>query len=371
MALESADAKLNRLVAAQLTKTKLCAMFLRASCVDAECRFAHSLNELRSAPDLFKTAMCRAALRGECRDEACKFAHSEQELRVTPSVYKTSLCNFFERGHCNKGDRCRHAHGVEELRDFEEKASKEKAMEDKQPRKKGPKEKPAKENSTQPESLERWAQPAASTPQRRLQQDDLLTPPVHRRTPPLRTPPMEPLPKVSEGLQMPGSNEDGQEVKNRRFHKRGEGRSPKGASAEGLYAQSPVYNQLADPMKVQLGSPPPLPFGAPALPFSMNRMNFGYGHHPGTMAAAAAAAAQAAAAEAVRVASEHQAAATAATAVALSLAAAANRSQEHERMMTSLAAMLQGVPPGLHVPGPPSPRRLGLSRGQLTWAAVV
>eukprot|EP00439_Symbiodinium_sp_Y106_P087081 s121_g39.t1 len=50
----------------------------------------------------------------------CKFAHGEQELRVSPSVYKTQLCNFFARGHCKKGERCRHAHGRAELREFQD-----------------------------------------------------------------------------------------------------------------------------------------------------------------------------------------------------------------------------------------------------------
>jgi len=114
-----ADTKLNHLVAAQLCKTKMCAMYARGSCSDLTCRFAHSPKELRKAPDLTKTAMCRAFARGQCRVSGCKFAHGEQELRVTPSVYKTQLCNFFEQGYCKKGAECRHAHGVSELRSFQ------------------------------------------------------------------------------------------------------------------------------------------------------------------------------------------------------------------------------------------------------------
>lgn len=116
---------MNHLVAAQLNKTKLCTMFSRGSCNDGKCRFAHSMNELRSLPDLSKTAICRAFARGKCPDPSCKFAHGEQELRVTPSVYKTQLCNFFARGHCKKGDRCRHAHGHRELRSFQGSATPE------------------------------------------------------------------------------------------------------------------------------------------------------------------------------------------------------------------------------------------------------
>lgn len=112
------DAKLNRLVAAQLQKTKMCAMYQRGTCRDPKCRFAHSLDELRLAPDLTKTAICRMFTRGQCRNADCTFAHGEQELRVTPTVYKTQLCNFHMRGHCKKGNRCRHAHGEDELRSF-------------------------------------------------------------------------------------------------------------------------------------------------------------------------------------------------------------------------------------------------------------
>mmetsp|Transcript_10643 Transcript_10643/g.13217 ORF Transcript_10643/g.13217 Transcript_10643/m.13217 type:complete len:224 (+) Transcript_10643:1-672(+) len=103
-------------VVAQLVKTKMCIQFSRGHCASAACRFAHSAEELRPAPDLLKTAMCRAFARGSCTAAACRFAHSDAELRVSPSVYKTQLCNFFARGHCKKGDRCRHAHGWKELR---------------------------------------------------------------------------------------------------------------------------------------------------------------------------------------------------------------------------------------------------------------
>jgi len=122
---ESDDPPLNHLVVAQLSKTKLCAMFARGSCNDASCRFAHSARELRMPPDLTKTAICRGFVRGDCQDPACKFAHGESELRVTQSVYKTQLCNFYARGHCKKGHRCRHAHGAKELRSFHLEASRE------------------------------------------------------------------------------------------------------------------------------------------------------------------------------------------------------------------------------------------------------
>ncbi|CAK9047478.1 unnamed protein product [Durusdinium trenchii] len=97
----------------------MCLQFTRGNCRSNNCRFAHSVEELRAPPDLAKTAMCRAFARGACRATNCKFAHAEEELRVSPTVYKTQLCHFFARGHCKKGDRCRHAHGPKELRPFE------------------------------------------------------------------------------------------------------------------------------------------------------------------------------------------------------------------------------------------------------------
>jgi len=113
------DTSSNHIVVAQLNKTKMCIQFQRGSCRESSCRFAHSLDELRAPPDLAKTAICRAFSRGMCAEADCKFAHGEQELRVSPSVYKTQLCNFFARGHCKKGERCRHAHGRAELREFQ------------------------------------------------------------------------------------------------------------------------------------------------------------------------------------------------------------------------------------------------------------
>mmetsp|Transcript_64009 Transcript_64009/g.113852 ORF Transcript_64009/g.113852 Transcript_64009/m.113852 type:complete len:341 (+) Transcript_64009:48-1070(+) len=112
----------NKLVMAQLSKTKMCIMFTRGACHDDKCSFAHCEAELREQPDLAKTAICRAFSRGECQDKDCKYAHGEEELRVSPSVYKTQLCRFHARGNCKKADRCRHAHGRRELRSFQAEA---------------------------------------------------------------------------------------------------------------------------------------------------------------------------------------------------------------------------------------------------------
>jgi len=103
-------------VTAQLTKTKMCAFFSRGRCASNNCRYAHCAEELRTLPNLQKTKLCRAFLQGGCTDEDCPFAHGEQDLRVTEGIYKTQICNFYERGYCKKGDRCNHAHGMEDLR---------------------------------------------------------------------------------------------------------------------------------------------------------------------------------------------------------------------------------------------------------------
>lgn len=102
---------------AQLLKTKMCSFFERGKCASATCRYAHSANELRSAPNLQKTKMCRMFLQGSCKDgENCPYAHGDSDLKFTEGIYKTQICNFWERGHCKKGDRCNHAHGPLDLR---------------------------------------------------------------------------------------------------------------------------------------------------------------------------------------------------------------------------------------------------------------
>mmetsp|Transcript_2190 Transcript_2190/g.5574 ORF Transcript_2190/g.5574 Transcript_2190/m.5574 type:complete len:380 (-) Transcript_2190:123-1262(-) len=103
-------------VTKQLTKTKMCAFYLRGKCASQTCRYAHSFSELKAAPNLQKTKLCKLHIQGECRDENCSFAHGEGDLRVTEGIYKTQMCNFWERGYCKKGDRCNHAHGPNDLR---------------------------------------------------------------------------------------------------------------------------------------------------------------------------------------------------------------------------------------------------------------
>mmetsp|Transcript_52660 Transcript_52660/g.115460 ORF Transcript_52660/g.115460 Transcript_52660/m.115460 type:complete len:311 (+) Transcript_52660:43-975(+) len=113
----------------KLAKTRWCHFHLRGHCkLQADtCSFAHSAEELRSAPNLQKTKLCEAFQRGECMDgDRCKYAHRPAELRVTEDVLKTRLCRYYVNGYCRKGDACTHAHGKHQLR-----ASKEQEAESK------------------------------------------------------------------------------------------------------------------------------------------------------------------------------------------------------------------------------------------------
>ncbi|CEM34246.1 unnamed protein product [Vitrella brassicaformis CCMP3155] len=67
------------------------------------CRCAHSLEEVRTRPDLTKTRLCENFQKGECSDPNCAYAHGEDELRSTDDFYKTSLCVFWKRGtNCSR-----------------------------------------------------------------------------------------------------------------------------------------------------------------------------------------------------------------------------------------------------------------------------
>ncbi|CBZ53194.1 putative zinc finger (CCCH type) protein [Neospora caninum Liverpool] len=114
------------IVASQMFKTKLCIDNQTKGCSrGAECPYAHSVDEMRSLPDLRKTKMCSLVLSGKgCKNKACKFAHSEDELRYTCnfSEFKTRICRFAQeqggRG-CLYGVRCPYAHSPSELRHLE------------------------------------------------------------------------------------------------------------------------------------------------------------------------------------------------------------------------------------------------------------
>eukprot|EP00922_Rhytidocystis_sp_ex-Travisia-forbesii_P029207 GHVS01042765.1.p1 GENE.GHVS01042765.1~~GHVS01042765.1.p1 ORF type:complete len:498 (+),score=85.48 GHVS01042765.1:280-1773(+) len=53
---------------------------------------------------------------GVCVDPDCSFAHSQEQLRHTDVYYKTKICVNWEKHRCLRGMSCRMAHGCEELR---------------------------------------------------------------------------------------------------------------------------------------------------------------------------------------------------------------------------------------------------------------
>ena len=103
-----------------LYKTEFCRYYTTGTCCQGDsCNYAHTEFELRVRPDLSKTRLCPSF--GEmrkCVDKDCTYAHSDRELRVTLGIFKTQLCLHDERGHCKRGDRCRHAHGMSDLRTY-------------------------------------------------------------------------------------------------------------------------------------------------------------------------------------------------------------------------------------------------------------
>lgn len=106
-------------VISQLRKTRLCKYSPKGTCkYGSQCTYAHSETELHASPDLSKTRLCTTfQLEGWCNDASCMFAHGEDELRSTNMFYRKTLCIWNERGpgHCRNGDKCRFAHGREQL----------------------------------------------------------------------------------------------------------------------------------------------------------------------------------------------------------------------------------------------------------------
>jgi len=103
----------------QFMKTRMCASFAKGRCpYGANCKFAHSKNEVVSQPNLEKTKLCPQWKRsGECSAGAeCVYAHGTDELRTTGTCFKSKLCAYHTKGKCTFGDSCRYAHGAHELR---------------------------------------------------------------------------------------------------------------------------------------------------------------------------------------------------------------------------------------------------------------
>jgi len=84
----------------------------------SQCTYAHT-QELRPLPDLQNTKLCESVTKGfECRNPSCTYAHCRDDLRAPGDLvaYKTALCFFFKKERCMNGDKCRFAHGPQELR---------------------------------------------------------------------------------------------------------------------------------------------------------------------------------------------------------------------------------------------------------------
>lgn len=79
-------------IAKQLTKTRYCKHYLRrGSCrYEANCAYAHQVQELVVKPDLTKTKFCVNFLSGACFQDNCTYAHGSNEIRKASSQSNAS-----------------------------------------------------------------------------------------------------------------------------------------------------------------------------------------------------------------------------------------------------------------------------------------
>ncbi|KAI4837139.1 zinc finger protein [Plasmodium brasilianum] len=101
-------------------KTKLCPLHMENRCKEGDnCDYAHSIEDLRSIPDLKRTKLCYKLLKGEkCFNKKCNYAHNQDELKSAQNLfaYKSSMCKFVANKTCLNGSTCRFAHTIDELR---------------------------------------------------------------------------------------------------------------------------------------------------------------------------------------------------------------------------------------------------------------
>mmetsp|Transcript_31549 Transcript_31549/g.61988 ORF Transcript_31549/g.61988 Transcript_31549/m.61988 type:complete len:261 (-) Transcript_31549:185-967(-) len=103
-----------RKLKAMCKKTRMCKFFQTGTCNRmTDCSFAHSEEELTTAPDLSRTKLCQSLLiQGICTNARCTFAHSKLELR---QLTKRPSCQVQQPGwrlqHANIGiDKCFEPH---------------------------------------------------------------------------------------------------------------------------------------------------------------------------------------------------------------------------------------------------------------------
>lgn len=102
-----------------MRKTRMCSYQRHGTCTFGEdCFFAHSADELQERPDLTKTQLCPDFENGSCTNANCNYAHSVEELKPFPTL-KQKICMWYRKGTCNNGDACCFAHGRKDLRSSE------------------------------------------------------------------------------------------------------------------------------------------------------------------------------------------------------------------------------------------------------------
>jgi len=79
-----------------LRKTRLCEAFEAGKCTNGKCSFAHGEEELRSTNLFYKKTLCMWNQKGKCRNgDQCRFAHSVSELRGSaPASEASSLAQL-------------------------------------------------------------------------------------------------------------------------------------------------------------------------------------------------------------------------------------------------------------------------------------
>ncbi|SBT45008.1 zinc finger protein, putative [Plasmodium ovale wallikeri] len=109
------------LIKKQFFKTKMCPFQKNKNyCLnESNCHYAHSVDELKPMPDLRNTKLCDYIKKKvPCRDINCKFAHDIDTLKpsVHLATYKSTICSFWGKGKCFNGNKCRFAHGNDDIK---------------------------------------------------------------------------------------------------------------------------------------------------------------------------------------------------------------------------------------------------------------